>query len=106
MKAQLFEINSEKDFKEVIEKNKGLLIVDFTSPVCPPCLMLEPVLEELVDKDICSVAKINVLTNQELAAKYAIQATPTIIIFKDSEIKKSALGYQPFEAWVKLLETI
>ncbi len=103
---QIIEIESEKELESVVKNNKGALIIDFTSPTCGPCLMLEPIMEQLVDENICSVAKVNVLENQELARTYSITATPTLIIVKDDEIKKVVLGYQPFESWKKIIETI
>lgn len=106
MKNQIFEINSYEELENIINKNQGILIVDFTSPVCPPCLMLEPIFEELVEKGLCSIAKINVLENQDLAEKFQISATPTLIIIKNQEIKKSILGYQPIEVWEELIKKI
>lgn len=106
MKKQIFEINSKQELSDIIENNKGILIVDFTSPTCPPCLMLEPVFEELAEKGYASIAKVNVLENQDLVSEFNISATPTLIIVKDNKIKKSLLGYQPLESWIKLIEEI
>lgn len=106
MKQQMFEINSMKELEEIIKKNKGILLVDFTSPTCPPCLMLEPVLEELVESQLCSIAKINVLENQDIAESLNISATPTIVIFKDKEVVKSILGYQPIEVWEEMIKKL
>ena len=107
MKNQIFNINSKDELQDVINKmNDNVLIIDFTSPICPPCLMLEPVMEELVDKNLCSVARINTLENDELVEEFGIRATPTIVIVKNKEIKKSVLGYQPVEAWIEMLKQI
>ncbi|MBD5423162.1 MAG: thioredoxin family protein [Mycoplasma sp.] len=106
MKKQIFEINSKEELESIFAKNQGILILDFTSPTCGPCLMLEPVLEELVEKNICSVAKINILDNQDLAREYEIRVTPTVLIAKDQEIKEVILGYQPLEAWEELIKKI
>ncbi len=106
MSIQMFEINSEDELKKTIESNKDNLIVLFTSPTCPPCLMLEPIMDELIDNKICSVAKINVLENQDLASKYDVSATPTSFIIKNNEIKKVVLGYKPFDSWKQIIETL
>lgn len=106
MKKQIFEISSKNELEEIFNENKGILIIDFTSPTCGPCLMLEPILEELVEKEFCSVAKINILENQDLVEEYGISVTPTIFIVKDQEIKKSILGYKPFEEWVELIKNL
>ena len=106
MKKHMFEINSYNELEKVIKSNKDILLIDFTSPTCGPCLMLTPVLERLVDEDICSVATINILENQELAQEFKITATPTIVIVKDDKIVESFLGYQPFESWVEIIKKI
>ncbi|MBR2022287.1 MAG: thioredoxin fold domain-containing protein [Mycoplasmataceae bacterium] len=104
MNKQFYEINSEEELEKIIKTNKGVLIVDFSSPVCPPCLMLEPILEQLVKENICSVAKINVFEQQELAAKNKVNSTPTILLIKDSEVKHKVIGYQPIEEWKKIID--
>lgn len=106
MKTQFFEINSQKELEEVVKNNKGKLILDFTSPQCPPCLMLEPVMEQLVEEGHCSVAKINVLENTEIAIKNGISATPTLVIIKDEKIISTLLGYKPVDAWIDILKKI
>ena len=42
MKKQMFEINSFNELENIIKSNKGILLIDFTSPACGPCLMLTP----------------------------------------------------------------
>lgn len=106
MKKQMFEISSFNELENIIKLNKGILLIDFTSPTCGPCLMLTPVLEKLVDENICSVASINILENPELAREFKISVTPTIAIAKDNKIIESFLGYQPFESWVEIIEKI
>lgn len=106
MKKQMFEIHSLDELKEVIENNKGVLFIDFTSPTCGPCLMLEPIFEELVENNECSIAKVNVIENKELAIKFNVSATPTVAILKDSEIVKTIIGYQPLEIWQEIIEKI
>lgn len=103
MNKQVYEISSEIELNEIINNNKGVLIVDFSSPICPPCLMLEPILDQLVDEGLCSVAKVNVFEQQELAAKNKVNSTPTILLIKDSEVKHKVIGYQPLDEWKKII---
>lgn len=106
MKSQLFEISSKEELKKIVNQNKGILLLDFTSPTCGPCLMLEPIFEEMVEKNICSIAKINILENESLAIEYKIQVTPTIFIVKDQEVKEVAFGYKPMEEWEEIIRKI
>lgn len=106
MNKQIFEINSKEELQRVFETNKGILLLDFMSPTCGPCLMLEPVFEELVEKGICSVAKINIFENEALAIEYKIEVTPTILIVKDQDVKQVALGYKPIEDWEEIIRKL
>lgn len=106
MNKQIFEINSKEELQKILQTNKGILFLDFTSPTCGPCLMLEPVFEELVERGICSVAKVNIFENEELAIEYQIEVTPTVLIFKDQEVKQVALGYKPVEDWEEIIRKL
>ncbi len=77
-----------------------LVIVDFFATWCGPCKMLQPVLEELKDYEII---KVDVDQHETLAKEYAIMSVPTLLIFKNGEIKKKLIGFRPKEA---LLEEI
>lgn len=64
----------------------GLVVADFYSDSCIPCKRMSPVLAELEETytDI-RLAKININFDGELAAKYEVQAAPTLIFFKNGE---------------------
>jgi thioredoxin 1 len=55
--------------KEVMQANEPVL-VDFWASWCPPCRAMNPVIEALARE--FKVCKVNVETNQELAAHYGL----------------------------------
>ncbi len=73
----------KKSFNEIINQEIPVL-VDFTADWCGPCKSMAPILKQLKTelKDSISIIKINVDTNQALAAKYQVQGVPTFIVFK------------------------
>lgn len=75
-------------FSEVINSGKPVL-VDFYAEWCAPCKMMPPILKELKEmmKDNLTILKIDVDKNPHVAQAFEIQGVPTLIIFKDGEIR-------------------
>ena len=71
-----------QEFSEIINNPHKLVVVDFFADWCFPCLMLEPIIEELAE-DLKEVkfAKINVDDNHGLAQRFKVSNIPCLIIF-------------------------
>ena len=86
-------INSVEEFDSSIKE--GVVLVDFFATWCGPCKMLSPVLEEVADeKPELTILKIDVDEVGQLAARYGIQAIPTLMLFKNGQRIETRMGYQ------------
>lgn len=77
-----------KTFAEIVNSNTPTL-VDFYAEWCGPCKTMKPILDDLkskVGRD-ASILKIDVDKNPKAAAAYQIKGVPTLILFKNGQIK-------------------
>ncbi|HUH35805.1 MAG TPA: thioredoxin [Moheibacter sp.] len=92
-------------FQEIIQQEKPVL-VDFFATWCGPCKMQEPILEEVKQRlgDQISILKVDIDQNQQVASQYKIRSVPTLIIFKQGEIRWRQSGVFPANELERLLK--
>ena len=91
--SNIDEIFTKDQLKEIINSITPTL-VDFYATWCGPCKMQTPILHEFKEEvgNKVNIVKIDVDQNPELASEYAVQSIPTLIMFKNGELKEKMVG--------------
>ncbi len=107
MSENIINLN-ESNFDQTISSSSVPVIVDFWAPWCGPCRTIAPILEELASEmgDNMVITKVNVDENQALAQKFGIRAIPTMLFFKDGQLKDTVTGLLPKEALKSKAESL
>ncbi|MCI1719901.1 MAG: thioredoxin [Bacteroidales bacterium] len=98
----------DANFKEVVLESKLPVMVDFWATWCGPCRMISPIVEELAKEydGKVVVAKCNVDEASEAPANYGIRNIPTLLFFKNGEIKDKLVGSNPKAAIEEKLKAL
>ena len=85
---------TDKDFQDEVLSSELPVLVDFWAEWCGPCKMIGPILEELADEmdGKINIVKVDVDSNSQTAAKYAIRSIPTLIIVRDGAVVAQHIG--------------
>ncbi len=85
-------------------------MVDMWAPWCGPCRMVTPVVEKLAEEnaDKVKVCKLNVDDNPETAGKFAINAIPSVLFFKDGKevTDLRMVGVQPQDVYQNAIDKL
>lgn len=85
---------TDGNWDQEVLKSDVPFLVDFWAEWCGPCHALAPTVEAIAGSYAgkMKVGKLNVDENDRVAAKYGIRSIPTLMLFKDGEIKEVLVG--------------
>ena len=92
---------------EVIDASKEKpVLVDFFASWCGPCKMQAPIIDEVAELmgDTVVVGKCDTEAAGASAGQYGVMSIPTLLIFKDGEVKETMVGMQPKDGLVEVLK--
>jgi thioredoxin 1 len=85
---------NDSNFEEIVLKTDKPAVVDFWAAWCGPCRMIAPIIEELAGEyeGKAVIAKCDVDSSEDIPVKYGIRNIPTLLFFKDGELKDKIVG--------------
>ena len=96
--------NKTETFNDIINGDKPVL-VDFFAEWCGPCKMMAPILKQAKDNlgEKATIIKVDIDRNREAAEQFQIRSVPTLILFKDGQVKWRQSGVVPANTLVQVM---
>ena len=108
--GNVLELNADNWEQEVLRSDM-LTVVDFWHEHCPWCIRMAPLLDEVSEeyRGKTKFAKLNILGNindRELAVRYGIMSTPTLVFFCKGRPVEEVVGFMPKELLKRTLDDV
>lgn len=89
-------IITNENFDQILNSDP-VVMVDFGATWCGPCKQLAPVVEEIAKEyeGRAAVCKADVEECDEITARFRIRNVPTVLFFKNGELKGKSVGSVP-----------
>ena len=72
----------------------GWLFVNYWAEWCAPCRAIAPIVKELAGEyeGKVRIVKMNIDDNRQVATQFGIMSIPTVLLFKDGEVRNTFVG--------------
>ncbi|MFP4620146.1 MAG: thioredoxin [Bacteroidales bacterium] len=99
---------TDSNFDEQVLQSDKPVIVDLWAEWCGPCKMVGPIVDEIGEEydGKVVVAKLDVDSNPQIPTRYRVRNIPTILFFKDGELKDKQVGAVPKDKLLKKLKPL
>ncbi len=98
----------ESNFDQTITGSPVPILVDFSASWCGPCRMIAPLLDEIAKEHggKLKIARVDVDNSPRFILRFGIRNIPTLVFFKDGEVKDQVVGLTTKAELISRLKTL
>ena len=88
------------------QTKNGVVLVDFWAEWCGPCRRIAPIVDELATQfdGRATIGKMNVDENPTVPQRFMVRGIPTLLLFKNGDLKETIVGLKAKEELVQIVE--
>lgn len=87
---------NDDDFAATVLESDQPVVVDFWAAWCPPCRVMEPILDQLArERPDVRFVKLDADSNQLTVVNYGVLSMPTLMVFRDGAEALRLVGSRP-----------
>jgi thioredoxin len=84
----------DTNFDYLLDDGQRAIIVDFWSPTCVPCKLIEPGLKKIATRygSKVKIIKVNVNDSPKTSSRYLVRGLPTLLFIRNGSVKTQVVG--------------